>query len=200
MTKSKEPRDDTPGRDTQPHSHNGHTGEIELAREVVAGSREAWRTFAQRYSGLIHAVIRRHLGTRDADEVDAVFVAVLDALYRRKLATYEGRAALSTWLTLVVRTEVFDHLRRRYGRRDVPGSLGQLTEPEREIFQLHFVEGHDVREVARRLNADWNDWTAPRVLEVIGRMEERLDGRWLRRKAYDIHARLVGVASGRLLE
>jgi len=200
MTTPTDPRDTTPVRDTPPHSPNGHEGEIELARAVVAGSHEAWRTFAQRYSGLIHAVIRRHLNSRDPDETDGVFVAVLDALYRRKLATYEGRAALSTWLTLVVRTEVFDHLRRRFGRREVPGTLGELTEPEREIFQLHFVEGHEVLEVVRRLSADGNGWTASSVRVAIERMEQRLDGRWLRRMAYDIHARTVGVASGRLLE
>jgi len=199
MTTPTDPRDPTV-RDTHPHSQNGHEGEVELARAVVAGSREAWRTFAQRYSGLIHAVIRRHLSSRDPDEIDGLFVAVLDALYRRKLATYEGRAALSTWLTLVVRTEVFDHLRRRFGRREVPETLGELTEPEREIFQLHFIEGHEVREIVRRLSADWNGWTASRVLAVIGRLEQRLDGRWMRRMAYDIHARTVGVASGRLLE
>jgi DNA-directed RNA polymerase specialized sigma24 family protein len=189
-----------PGRDPAPPAASRHEGEVELARLVVAGSRDAWRTFAQRYSGLIHSVIRRHLSTRDPDEIDGVFVAVLDSLYRRKLATYQGRAALSTWLTLVVRTEVFDHLRRRFGRREVPETLGPLTEPEQEIFQLHFVEGHEVREIVRRLSTDWSGWTAPRVLAEIGRMEQRLDGRWLRRMAYDIHARTVGVASGRLLE
>lgn len=197
MTTSIEPRD-TPGYD--PPSPTRHEGEIELARAVVAGSREAWRSFAHRYAGLIHAVIRRHLMTRDPDEIDAVFVAVLDALYRRKLATYEGRAALSTWLTLVVRSEVFDHLRQRFGRRDVPKTLGQLKGPEHQIFQLHFVQGHEVREIVRRLTANGSDWSVSRVLTVIGRMEQRLDDRWLKRMAYNLHARTVGVASGRLLE
>jgi DNA-directed RNA polymerase specialized sigma24 family protein len=186
--------------DPKPQSIARYEGDLALARSVVAGSRDAWRSFAERYSGLIHAIIRRHLHSRDGDDVNTVFVAVLDSLYRRKLASYEGRAALSTWLTLVVRTEVFDHLRRRFGRHEVPGTLGPLPEAEREIFQLHFVEGCDVPEIVKRLEADWAGWTSSRVRTAIGRMEQRLDGRWLRRMAYDIHARTVGVASGRLLE
>jgi DNA-directed RNA polymerase specialized sigma24 family protein len=192
--------EDTAGKIAKRQTVTRYEGDLELARSVVAGSRSAWQSFAERYSGLIHSIIRRHLHSRDGDEVDTVFVAVLDGLYRHKLATYEGRAALSTWLTLVVRTEVFDHLRRRFGRHEVPGTLGPLLEAEREIFQLHFVEGCDVREIVKRLEADWTGWTSSRVLTAIGRMEQRLDGRWLRRMAYDLHARTVGIASGRLLE
>ncbi|HET9325161.1 MAG TPA: hypothetical protein VFQ05_00150 [Candidatus Eisenbacteria bacterium] len=173
--------------------------ELELTRSITTGSLEAWKRFLERYSGLIHAIIRRHMLTRDCDETHTVYVDVLDALYRGKLATYEGRAALSTWLTLVVRSKVFDHLRHRYGRHETPDAIRQLGELEREICRLYFVEGHSATEVVRQLNRAGSHWTIGRLMAALRRIERRLDAKWLRRLAYDLHARSVG-ASGRLLE
>lgn len=177
-----------------------HADDRELVRSVLGGSSKSWRAFLDRYSGLIYAIIRRYLYSRDADEVRTLFVDVLDSLYRRKLATYEGRATLSTWLTLVVRTEVFDHLRTRFGRREVPEAVRRMGEADLMIFRHYYVEGRSFVDVLREARALQPGWTVERLVAALRRIEERLDNRWLRRVAYDLHAQSVGAASGRLLE
>ena len=177
-----------------------HERDLSLVRAIVGGSQTAWCTFVQRYSGLIHAVIRRYLYSADRDDLRTVYVDVLESLYRHKLAGYQGRAALSTWLTLVARTAVSDFLRHRFGRHEIPRALRVLDAGDRELFRLYYVEGLDLREVARRLSLGPVAWTPAAVLEALQRIEERLSSRWLRRIAYDLHAQSIGAASGRMLE
>jgi DNA-directed RNA polymerase specialized sigma24 family protein len=169
-------------------------------REIVGGSHPSWCRFLEGYSGLIQAVIRRYLYSRDRDDVRTVYVDVLDSLYRHKLATYRGQAALSTWLTLVTRTAVLDFLRHRFGRREVPRALRMLDAEDREVFRLYYIEGLDLRELTRRLSLGPVAWTVARVLEAFQRIEDRLSSRWLRRISYDLHAQSAGAASGRMLE
>src|SRR5215470_869948 len=107
----------------------------ELVEAVLSGSEHAWRAFLDRYAGLIHAMILRYLPAADRDEVRSLYAEVLLALHRGKLRTYEGRAALSTWLTLVTRSEVLDHLRHRFGRREPPRALARMRPAERLIFK-----------------------------------------------------------------
>lgn len=174
-------------------------GDLELVREVLAGSEESWRRFLERYSGLIEAVIRRYVGAHDRDEVRAVFTDVLEALYFRKLATFEGRSALSTWLTLVTRNHVLDHLRRRFGRRHPPRALARLTRDDREIFRLYYVEGWGFSDLLQHLHSAQPAWNETRLLAALRRIEIRIGDRWLRRLAYDLHAQSIGAASGRLV-
>lgn len=177
-----------------------HARDRALVQAVVGGSHPAWCTFLQRYSGLIHAVIRRYLYSRDRDDLRTVYVDVLESLYRHKLASYRGRAALSTWLTLVTRTAVLDFLRHRFGRHEMPQAMRLLDEEDREVFRLYYVEGLDLRELTRRLSLGRVAWTLARALESLQRIEDRLSSRWLRRIAYDLHAQSTGAASGRMLE
>lgn len=199
MAKRMDP-DVTPERRPDPNHAGDRDGDLALVRSILTGSPEAWRAFLLRYSALIHAVIHRYLHARNADEARTLYVEVLESLYRRKLATYEGRAALSTWLTVVVRTGVLDHLRHRFGRRELPRALRGLREPEREIFRLYYVQGRSFVEVMGRLNGRGGSWSAARLVAALQRIEDQLDPRWLRRLAYDLHAQSTGAASGRLLE
>jgi DNA-directed RNA polymerase specialized sigma24 family protein len=175
-----------------------HEAELALVRAILEGSEAAWREFVERYSGLILAVIRRYV--RDVDELRTVYVDVLAALYRRKFRQYEGRAAISTWLTLVTRSEVLDHLRRRVGRHSTPEGLRRLDADHRLIFRLYYIEGRTLSDVLAALPADPRPWTLTMLLRALQQIEERLDSRWLRRIAYDLHAQSVGAASGRMLE
>src|SRR5262245_21317962 len=78
----------------------GHVADLALVRRILDGDEEAWRYFVERYAGLILAMSRRYLHTHDVDDIRTVFADVLDSLHRSRLRTYEGRAALSTWLAL----------------------------------------------------------------------------------------------------
>lgn len=174
--------------------------DLALAQLVVAGDAGAWGRFVERYAGLLYSVIRRYLHPADRDDVRTVFADVLVSLRRSKLRTYEGRAALSTWLTLVARTEALDHLRRRFGRGREARLVARLSHAERKLFRLYHVEGWPAPEVVRALARDGEAWTLDRFVAALRRIEARLGDAWLRRLAYDLHAQSVGAASGRLLE
>ena len=176
-----------------------HSQDLTQVREILAGSRTAWERFLEAYAGLLWAVIRRYLPHRERDECHAVFAELLTGLYQHKLATYEGRAALSTWLTLVARAAAVDHLRRRFGRRALPRGLKRLSTVDQEIFRMFYIEGRGVREVLLELQRSDVSWTHQRLLSALQIIEREVDDRSLRRIAYDLHAQSSGAASGRLL-
>jgi DNA-directed RNA polymerase specialized sigma24 family protein len=183
-----------------PSSERGiHSEDVELVQEILSGSEGAWREFIERYAGLIWAVSRRYVYSGDPDAIRTLFANTLDSLYRRKLATYQGRSALSTWITLVTRTEVLDFLRHQHGRKQIPRALKRMSPLDRKIFQLFYVEGTGLSETIRQIAAvdpSANRWS---VLAALRRIENVLDSRTLRRIAYDLHAQSTGAASGRML-
>lgn len=177
-----------------------HEQDLELVHRILADDTPAWEEFVHRYAGLLYSVVRRYLRTRDVDDVRSVLVDVLVSLRRTKLRTYEGRASLSTWLTLVARSQALEVLRRRFGRgQDVKG-CEQLSPSERKLFRLYHIEGRSHREVIREFERSGEEWTLERFVAALRTVERKLGDRWLRRLAYDLHAQSVGAASGRLLE
>lgn len=178
----------------------GHEADLELVRRVLDGDEGAWSYFVERYAGLILAMSRRYLHTHDIDDVRSVFANVLESLRRTRLRTYEGRAALSTWLTLVARSEVMDHLRRRFGRDPKLRALDRLQPEERLLFRLYYVDGLPRSEVVARLEVGGEAWSVDRFVAALHQIERQLGERWLKRLSYDLHAQSVGAASGRLLE
>lgn len=177
-----------------------HAADVDLVRRILAGDLPAWEQFIQRYTGLLYAVVRRYLRSRDVDDIRSVLVDVLVELRRTKLRTYEGRAALSTWLTLVARSEALEALRRQFGRGvDVKG-CERLTTAEKKLFRLFHIEGRSPSDVMAEIGSDGEAWTLDRFIAAVRSVEQKLGDRWLRRYAYDLHAQSVGAASGRLLE
>ena len=115
----------------------------------------------------------RHFGISEADLEDVcqeVFVVV-----HRKIAGFEGRSALRTWLYGICFRVAKDHRSRAYMRREVPVSeppphavpptqdndcaraearlmlesiLNLLDEDKRAVFVLYEIEGLAMREVA----------------------------------------------------
>jgi DNA-directed RNA polymerase specialized sigma24 family protein len=177
-----------------------HAQDLALVRRVLAGDGAAWESFVERYAGLILAMARRYLRSRDQDDIRNVFVKVLESLRKSRLRTYEGRASLATWLTLVARSEVMDLLRRRFGRDVKMKALARLTPPERTLFRLYYIDGLPRQEVLAVLAATDDDWSDESFVTALHRIESRLGDRWLRRLSYDLHAQSIGAASGRLLE
>jgi DNA-directed RNA polymerase specialized sigma24 family protein len=177
-----------------------HEADLDLARRVLRDDTEAWKSFVERYAGLIHSVVRKHLRSRDDDDLRSVFADVLVSLRRSKLSTYQGRASLSTWLTLVARTETLDFLRRRFGRGRGGKVAGQLTPTERIVFRLHYLEGRTAHEIMAELGQGGDAWTIDRFIACLRNIESRLGDAWLKHLSYDLYAQSVGVASGRMLE
>ncbi len=172
--------------------------DLALVRQIVAGSDEAWQRFILRYSGLIYSVARRYLF--DDEEVQNVYVEVLERLYHGKLESFEGRSALSTWLVLVSRNVTLDFLRKRFGRRNLPGSVQRLSRRDQQIFRLYYVEGMSFDAVRHWVGGRKEPLSASDLAAALRRIHEKVDSRVLQRIAFDLHAPSVGAASGRMME
>lgn len=103
--------------------------EADLAQRCAAGDTAAWEEFVEGYGVLIHALVRRMLarftGRASDPDVDEIVAEVFLALVRREralLRNYNPEYRLSTYLGVIIRTEVLRFLRR--GRRK-PGDLEQ---------------------------------------------------------------------------
>lgn len=175
-----------------------HADDVALVGRILDGDTEAWKTFVDRFAGLILAMTRRYMRSRDQDDIRTVFARVLESLRRTRFRTYEGRASLSTWLTIVARSEVVDHLRRRFGRDLKLRALDRLTPLEQSLFRLYHIEGRPRGEVLEMVGH--SEWSDDRFISALQGIEKRLGSRWLRRLSYDLHAQSIGAVSGRLLE
>lgn len=129
------------------------------------------------HAGFVWRVIRRS-GLSEADSRDAcqeVFLTV-----HRALPTFEGRSAMTTWLYAICRSVVRDWRKRAYRRyervdselAEDPGRestlppaegeaqrlqilstiLGQISDAQREVFELAELEGLSGPEIAEMLN------------------------------------------------
>jgi RNA polymerase sigma factor (sigma-70 family) len=120
-----------------------------LLQAVFAGDVAGWQKFIAAYADPIYRAISKYCD--DDDEKMAVFIHIMEKLRENRFARlrgFEGRAKLSTWLTVVARRLAIDFLRARYGRDfrlkkirvvsydAVPAVLKQLADnatPEREL-------------------------------------------------------------------
>jgi RNA polymerase sigma factor (sigma-70 family) len=165
----------------------------------VGGETQAWHHFIDKYTALLHSVLRRYLF--DEEEIRSVYVLLLDRLYKQKLATYEGRSALSTWLVLVTRNVAADHIRKTKGRLVPSRSLEKLPAQDQRVFQLFFAEDMTLGDVLERLHAEGHTGaTSESIAESVERIRARVDPRVFRRLAYRKRAESLGLASSRLLE
>jgi hypothetical protein len=56
-----------------------HLEDLALVQRILGGDSASWETFVDRYSGLILAMARRYLRSRDPDGVRTVFANVLES-------------------------------------------------------------------------------------------------------------------------
>ena len=170
----------------------------EFAKRILAGSVPDWHAFVDRFSGLIFSILRRYIF--DEEQVKDVWVNVLEKLQAGQLRRYEGRSKLGTWLVFVARSAAVDHLRSRDGRRRHPKGWEDLSERDRFVYDQVCLSRRDPIEVghALRERGDLDDGES--LAGVMARLEDTLGDHTLCRVAWDLEARSVGVASGRLLE
>src|SRR5262245_20495928 len=62
-----------------------HHEDLALVRRILDGDEAAWRYFVERYAGLVLAMSRRYLHTRDVDDMRSVLADVLESLRRARL-------------------------------------------------------------------------------------------------------------------
>ncbi|UCG52416.1 MAG: hypothetical protein JSW58_02365 [Candidatus Latescibacterota bacterium] len=174
--------------------------DVRLVKAVSAGSVTAWHEFIDRYSGMIYGVVRRHLLAEDDDEVRSVFVDVLKSLHNGEIAKYRGGAALSTWLIVYSRSRALDFFRRRYGRYRTPEGYKRLSELDKKVLQLYYVQRLPLEIVLHLL--DWSGFSAgiDDIVESVQRIEDTMDRRYLNRIERQHQADKFGMDSVRMLK
>jgi RNA polymerase sigma-70 factor (ECF subfamily) len=151
----------------------------------IAGSKRAWDEFVRAAAPVIYAAVRRSLRAknRPQEETDDRVQEVYLRLLRddcRLLRTFDpARAALSTWLTLISRTVVHEHVRRKRlptvgvdgvpecvqsrspantnvaaSEPDVPIPMSLLSDQQRQVIEMLFHEGLSVEQAAARLGVE----------------------------------------------
>lgn len=144
----------------------------ELVVRVRAGDRLAERELYDQHVDRVYRLAFRLTGDADqaADDTQETFIRVFD-----KLDTFRGEAALSTWITSIAYSVVFNGMRkrRRFDRREVDlddalshpvpaasdpvlrGSLARaidaLPRGYRAVFVMHDVEGYTHEEIGSAL-------------------------------------------------
>jgi RNA polymerase sigma-70 factor (ECF subfamily) len=156
----------------------GCDSEARLVQRALQGDGDAFATLFQVHKGRVYAVCLR-MTNNPADADDLTQEAFIQAF--RKLATFRGESALSTWLHRVTvntalmhfrrhaRTKATldtpadqDTVRREFGRQDdrlrnsldriaLTRVLDALPRGYRTIFELHEIGGYGHREIARLL-------------------------------------------------
>jgi RNA polymerase sigma factor (sigma-70 family) len=154
----------------------------------IAGSKRAWDDFVRASAPVIYAAVRRALRSRHidaaqtSDRVQDVYVRLLREDCKLLRTFNPSRASLVTWLTLIARTVVHEHARRRTlstlpidGREpaapadnphaaDAPSHestsplsqfpLQLLSEQQRQVIEMLFQQGLSVEAAAARLGVE----------------------------------------------
>ena len=153
--------------------------EAMLVRRALAGEADAFAKLFEAHRGRVYAVCLR-MTNNPADADDLTQEAFIQAF--RKLATFRGDSALSTWLHRVAVNTALMHFRRQavpkatieapadheggrreFGRQDdrlhhsldriaLTRALEALPSGYRMIFELHEIGGYGHREIAKLLS------------------------------------------------
>ena len=151
--------------------------DYELTRRSAAGDTSAFEELYSRHSRRVYSLcLRMTANTAEAEDLaQEVFIQL-----HRKVGSFRGESAFTTWLHRLTVNQVLMHFRRRGVRVEQVGDEGdapqqvvvgtenpshmpvvdrialdkavsQLPPGYRAVFVLHDVEGHEHEEVARLL-------------------------------------------------
>jgi RNA polymerase sigma-70 factor (ECF subfamily) len=165
------------GQVTTPESERESATDYELTRRSAAGDTSAFEELYSRHSRRVYSLcLRMTANTAEAEDLaQEVFIQL-----HRKVGSFRGESAFTTWLHRLTVNQVLMHFRRRGVRVEQVGDEGdapqqvvmgtenpshmpvvdrialdkavsQLPPGYRAVFVLHDVEGHEHEEVARLL-------------------------------------------------
>lgn len=129
--------------------------ELNLARRILAGDVAAWHRFVEIYKNRMQSIIDRYVSDHDIRR--DLFVSLLEKLKDQKLAHFDGRSTLSTWLFVVTVNHCRDYFRNAKGIRHVLTALKGLRPIERRFFKLAFVQGMPIHEVLDSIRAEMGE-------------------------------------------
>lgn len=153
------------------------TTDLELCRKAAEGSLAAFEVIYQRYHRRTYSLTLRMTGsqTEAEDLTQEVFIQLF-----RKIGSFRGDSAFSTWLHRMTVNQVLMHFRRRSFKNEKTSEDGEMPEQTvvgtadpskmrvidrialknaiaelpkgyKNVFVLHDVEGYEHEEVARLL-------------------------------------------------
>lgn len=156
---------------------NASATDFELCQQAAAGNIAAFELIYQRYHRRTYSLCLRMTSsqTEAEDLTQEVFIQLF-----RKIGSFRGDSAFSTWLHRLTVNQVLMHFRRRSVKnerttddgeipeRSTPGTanpgrmqvvdrialknaIAELPKGYKNVFVLHDVEGFEHEEVARRL-------------------------------------------------
>jgi RNA polymerase sigma-70 factor (ECF subfamily) len=105
----------------------GGTRDEDLVRRFLSGDRGAFATLVERHERRVYNLALRMTG-REEDARDATQEAFLTAL--RKLSSFRGEAAFTTWMHRVTVNACYDLLRKRQRQPMLERSDQDLSPPE----------------------------------------------------------------------
>jgi RNA polymerase sigma factor (sigma-70 family) len=184
----------------RPDNKDRIAADLELVREIVAGSRKAWHKFLELYSDLIHQVVRRHLFSADEEDVRTVHVDVLKALYDGEMSRYDPRSKLSTWLIVFTRSRALDYFRKCNGRYRLPVGYQYLSDPDRRVLRLYYTEHLPIEIVIHMLCWEGYNVDADFLVGSIQRIEKLIDRRYLKRQETQHRVRMNHTVSADALK
>ncbi len=149
--------------------------DIELAAQLAAGDVAAFEQLYELHRRRVYSLCLRMVGnvTEAEDLTQEVFLQVF-----RKVGTFRGEAAFTTWLHRLVVNQVLMHWRKRGVRSEEvieEGDVGSIARPHplplldrialeqaiqrlppgyRLVFLLHDVEGYEHEEIAAILGCN----------------------------------------------
>ncbi|MBI4470123.1 MAG: sigma-70 family RNA polymerase sigma factor [Acidobacteria bacterium] len=157
-------------------SGGAHT-DLQLARASAAGDGSAFQELYRRHHRRVYCLCLRMLGS--ATDAEDLTQEIFLQLYR-KIATFKGTAAFSTWLHRIAKNTLFMHLRKIHRRPqeefteeeemertsaaarshvtradinliDLERAVCCLAPGYRAVFVLHDAEGYEHHEIAQML-------------------------------------------------
>lgn len=160
-----------------PQSPDPSAPDIDLCRQAAAGNLPAFELIYQRYHRRTYSLTLRMTNsqTEAEDLTQEVFIQLF-----RKIGSFRGDSAFSTWLHRLTVNQVLMHFRRRSVKNEktsddgempeqtvhgtsnpnkmpvidriaLKKAIGELPNGYRNVFVLHDIEGFEHEEVARLL-------------------------------------------------
>jgi RNA polymerase sigma-70 factor (ECF subfamily) len=124
--------------------------DAETVKRVLAGDADAFRLIVDRHGRTLHRLAFRMTGSPD-DAEDVVQEAFIRAF--RQLASYDGRAAVGTWLHRITVNCALDLLRSRRRRPEDSGkeeTLMSHTDHDRSTPQERHTHSSEIRNAVTR--------------------------------------------------
>ncbi len=139
-----------------------------MAKRVADGDEASFRAIVEHTQGQLYRLATRYVGLAEAEDlVQEAYVKAYRAICAGK---YDGRAKVATWLYRILTNTCIDYKRRhrenptdqpigphfdgavtaeaRIALRELDDWLGQLTDDQRTVIVLRYVEGKSNQEIA----------------------------------------------------